>query len=94
MPIHNCEIIYVYFVTYCNFMLLLCRMCVGCANIVNKLTVKCNFVYTLLPYMLHLNSIDCIQFRNVHDVHKHTPGGYEVDVIASTYPLATEFHHQ
>ena len=94
MAIHNCEIIYVYCVTYGNFMPLLCRMCVGCANFVNKLTVKCNFVYTLLPYVLHLNSTDCIQFRNVHVLHKHTRGGYEVDVIASTYPLTTEFHHQ
>ena len=47
MSIHNCEIIYVYCVTYGNFMLLLCRRCVMCANIVNKLTVKCNFLYTL-----------------------------------------------
>ena len=75
-------------------MLLLCRTCVRCANIVNKLTVKCNFVYTMPPCMLHLNSTDCIQFRIVHGLHKHTQGDYEVGVIASTYPLVTEFPHQ
>ena len=93
MAISNCEIIYVYCVTYGNCMLLLCSIFVGCATIANKLTVKCNFVYTLLPYMLLLNSTDCIQLRNVHGLHKHTEGDYEVDVIASTYPLATEFQH-
>ena len=94
MAIHNCEIIYVYCVTYGNFMLLLCRIFVGCATIVNKFTVKCNFVYTLFPHMLHLNSTDCIHFRNVHGLHKHTEGDYEEDIITSTYPLRNVFHHQ
>jgi len=54
-------------------MLLLRLICVGCANIVNKLSVKCNFVNTLHPHILHLNSRGWIQFGVVlvsTNIHK------------------------
>jgi hypothetical protein len=66
-------------------MQLLRRICVGCANIVNRLTVKCAVVIIPLPFMLHLDCRDCIQFGTLHGLHKHTQDDTELDVITSTY---------
>jgi hypothetical protein len=74
-------------------MLLLRLICVGCANIVNRLTVKCAVVFIPLPFMFHLDSTDCIHFGTVHGLHKHTQDDTELDVITSTYPQTPEFQN-
>jgi hypothetical protein len=74
-------------------MLLLRLICVGCANIVNRLTVKCADVFIPFPIKFHLDSRDGIHFGTLHGLDKHTQDDTAVDVITSTYPQTPEFQN-